>query len=105
MSEPEQLPHTPRRLLLGMTPPQMASVLPWAHVPLLQHPPLQVCVVELHDVVHSCVDPSQAMYDGQSVADRQPQWKTPPPPTHEGPSALPAQLVVHVLALHHMPLH
>ena len=73
MRELAQLVHTPRRSLPCITPPQMASVFPGAHVPLLQQPPLQGWVVELHVVVQRCVVVSQAIEAPQSVALVQPQ--------------------------------
>jgi hypothetical protein len=74
MSDDEQLVHVPTRLLLTMTPPHTASLVPAAHVPLLQQPPLQGCICVSQDVVQACFVESHASSAAQSVRPKQPHW-------------------------------
>jgi hypothetical protein len=74
--------HAPAAPQVGVSPPQTLHVAPFvpqapfaspvAHVPALQHPPLQPVVPEPHALEHACVVALHASPDGQSVALPQP---------------------------------
>ena len=71
MSDVAQLVHVPRYPPFASVPPHTVSLVPGAHVPPLQQPPLHVFVA-LHDVPQVWVDVSHAWNAGQSCELKHP---------------------------------